>query len=124
MIIALDIDGTISEHPQLFAALSRSFTTAGDTVLILTYRDPANADRTIQELQAWGIQFDEVIYSPSLEAKGEICERLGVNVFFDDQDECLCEVPESVLSLKIRNGGNFDFEEKKWLSTEKLTRLI
>jgi hypothetical protein len=33
-------------------------------------------------------------------------------------------VDERTVVFKIRNGGNFDFGEKKWLSTSQLTRLL
>jgi hypothetical protein len=45
-----------------------------------------------------------------------------MDVFFDDPDECIVGVPESVLVLKVRNGGNFD--GRRWLSTTKLTKLL
>jgi hypothetical protein len=42
----------------------------------------------------------------------------------DDQDECIQDIGEQTTVFKIRNGGNFDFDEKKWLSTTRLTRLL
>jgi hypothetical protein len=36
----------------------------------------------------------------------------------------LVGVDERTAVFKIRNGGNFDFAERKWLSTAKLTRLL
>ncbi len=71
-----------------------------------------------------GVEFDDLVIAPSLEAKGELCGTLGVDLFFDDQDECLVTVPESVLVCKVRNGGNFDFERRRWISTARLTQLI
>jgi uncharacterized HAD superfamily protein len=124
MKVALDIDGTISEHPEFFAVLSAALRAAGHQVLVLTYRDPTRADATKVGLAAWGIQFDELVIAPSLEAKGPLCDTLGVDLFFDDQDECIASVPESVLVCKVRNGGNFDFVRQRWLSTSRLTELI
>ena len=124
MKVALDIDGTISEHPEFFAVLSSALRTAGHRVVVLTYRDPARAEATNAELAAWGIGFDELVIAPSLEAKGELCGTLGIDLFFDDQDECIATVPEGVLVCKIRNGGNFDFARRQWLSTARLTQLI
>jgi hypothetical protein len=124
MKVALDIDGTISEHPRFFAILSAALRAAGHQVFVLTYRDSGCADSTKAQLRAWGIQFDELVISPSLEAKGELCGSLGVDLFFDDQDECIAAVPECVLVCKIRNGGNFDFARQRWLSTSRLSELI
>lgn len=124
MTIALDIDGTISEHPEFFALLSTAFRAAGHRILVLTYRDPAKTERTKAQLAGWGVTFDELVIAGSLGAKGELCAAHGVDLFFDDQDECIVDVPESVLVCKLRNGGNFDFTSRRWLSTAKLTELI
>jgi hypothetical protein len=124
MKVALDIDGTISEHPEFFAVLSAGLRAAGHQVLVLTYRHPATADATRARLAGWGIQFDELVIAPSLEAKGPLCGTLGVDLFFDDQDECIAAVPEGVLVCKVRNGGNIDFTRQRWLSTSRLTELI
>lgn len=124
MIIALDIDGTISERPDFFALLSVAFRRAGHCVIVLTYRDPARADATKTQLAAWGVEFDELVIAESLTGKGKLCADHGVDLFFDDQDECIVGVPESVLVCKVRNGGNFDFTSRRWVSTARLTRLI
>ena len=89
MKVALDIDGTISEHPEFFAVLSSALRAAGHLVVVLTYRDPARAEATNAQLAGWGIGFDELVIAPSLEAKGELCGALGIDLFFDDQDECI-----------------------------------
>jgi uncharacterized HAD superfamily protein len=122
--IALDIDGTISEHPEFFALLSAAFRRAGHRVIVLTYRDPARVAATREQLARWGVEFDELVIAGSLGGKGELCAAHGVDLFFDDQDECIVGVPESVLVCKLRNGGNFDFATRRWVSTAKLTRLI
>lgn len=124
MTIALDIDGTISERPEFFALLSVTFRLAGHRVIVLTYRDPARADATKAQLARWGVEFDELVIAESLGGKGKLCAAHGVDLFFDDQDECIVDVPESVLVCKVRNGGNFDFATRRWVSTAKLTKLI
>jgi len=124
MKVALDIDGTISEHPEFFAVISTALRRGGHQVIVLTYRDPERAEATTAALKAWGIEFDELVIAPSLEAKGSLCGSLGIDLFFDDQDECIATVPENVLVCKVRNGGNFDFKRRLWLSTSKLTELI
>src|SRR5262249_11790518 len=124
MKVALDIDGTISEHPEFFAVLSSALRTAGHRVIVLTYRDPDRAEVTKAQLAAWRIEFDELVIANSLEGKGLLCAAHGVDLFFDDQDECIVGVPDRVLVCKVRNGGNFDFERQRWLSTARLTELI
>jgi hypothetical protein len=100
MKVAIDIDGTISEHPEFFAVLSAALRAAGHQVLVLTYRDPARAEATRAHLAKWRIEFDDLVIAPSLEAKGELCGALGVDLLFDDQDECIAAVPERVLVFK------------------------
>jgi uncharacterized HAD superfamily protein len=124
MKVALDIDGTISEHPEFFAMLSAALRAGGHRVLVLTYRDQSRDAATREQLTAWGVVFDELVIAPSLEAKGELCRTHGVDLFFDDQDECIATVPEHVIVCKVRNGGNFDFARQKWVSTGRLTRLL
>src|SRR6185436_2213183 len=83
MKVALDIDGTISEHPEFFAMLSAALRAAGHHVIVLTFRDPARDADTREHLVAWRVAFDELVIAPSLEAKGELCGALGVDLFFD-----------------------------------------
>ncbi len=124
MKVALDIDGTISERPAFFALLSAALRAAGHTVVVLTFRDPATVAAPREQLTAWGVAFDDVVIAGSLEAKGELCGAHGVDLLFDDQDECIAAVPERVLVCKVRNGGNFDFARRQWVSTGRLTRLL
>lgn len=124
MKVALDIDGTISEHPEFFAVLSAALRAAGHRVLVLTYRDPTRADATKAQLAGWSVEFDELVIAASLEDKGRLCVAHDVDLFFDDQDECIAAIPERVLVCKVRNGGNFNFDSQRWVSTARLTELI
>jgi hypothetical protein len=124
MRVGLDIDGLLDERPEFFAFLSVALRASGHFVAILTYRDPDARERTEQQLAAWGVMFDELHFARSLPDKGRLCRELHLDIYFDDQDECVVSVDESTTVLKIRNGGNFDFAAKKWLSTPSLTRLL
>src|SRR5690349_16083235 len=72
----------------------------------------------------WGIRYDELHFARSLPDKGRLCRELDLDVYFDDQDECIVGVDERTVVFKVRNGGNFDFQQQKWLSTDRLTRLL
>jgi hypothetical protein len=124
MRIGLDIDGLLDERPDFFSFLSVALRAGGHFVAVLTYRDPGSQARTEGQLAAWGIEYDELHFARSLSDKGRLCRELTIDVYFDDQDECLAGVDESTTVFKIRNGGNFDFAGGKWLSTAKLTRLM
>ena len=124
MRIGLDLDGLLDERTDFFAFLTVALRTGGHFVAVLTYRDPDSRSRTEAQLAGWGIAYDELHFARSLTDKAHLCRELDIDVYFDDQDECLQDVDERTTVFKIRNGGNFDFEEKKWLSTAKLTRLL
>ncbi len=124
MRIGLDIDGLLDEQPVFFAFLTGALRNAGHFVAILTYRDPAREKQTQQQLAGWNIVYDELHFAKSLSDKGRLCRELAIEIYFDDQDECAVGVDANTTVFKIRNSGNFDFDEKKWLSTAKLTRLL
>jgi hypothetical protein len=124
MRIGLDLDGLLDERPDFFAFLATALRGQGHFVAVLTYRDPASRPKTEAQLAGWGIEYDELHFARSLRDKGRLCRELRIDVYFDDQDECLQDVGEGTTVFKIRNGGNFDFAAQKWLSTEKLTRLF
>lgn len=124
MRVGLDIDGVLDERPEFFALLSAALRAGGHFVAILTYRDPAREHHTRRQLADWGIGYDELHFARSLSDKGRLCRELSLDVYFDDQDECAAGVDQSTTVLKIRNGGNFDFGARKWLSTAALTRLL
>ena len=123
MRIGLDLDGLLDERPAFFAFLTAALRAGGHFVAVLTYRDPESRARTQAQLAAWGIACDELHFARSLDDKARLCRELAIDVYFDDQDECLVGVDERTTVFKIRNGGNFDFGERKWLSTARLTRL-
>jgi len=124
MRVGLDLDGLLDERPDFFSFLTAALRAGGHFVAVLTYRDPASRARTEDQLNSWGILFDELHFARSLSDKGRLCRELQIDLYFDDQDECVVGVDERTTVFKIRNGGNFDFSEKKWLSTEKMTRLL
>jgi hypothetical protein len=108
--IGIDLDGTIDEAPLFFQILSRTYP---GKVYILTYRD--DLARAKKDVQRFGVRCDEVVLVNSFEQKAAEIRRLGIKVYFDDMDEMLMHVPEGVTVMKVRNGGNYDYEQKKWL---------
>jgi len=117
--LGLDLDGTIEENPRFFGILSRIW--PGKVYVISMRIDRAKA---IIDLEAFGIRYDELVIVNSFGEKKEVVARLGIGVYIDDQDEVLMHMPESVMILKIRNGGNYDFDEKKWLYSKATGRPV
>ncbi|MFN9787560.1 MAG: hypothetical protein ACK57N_13405 [Planctomycetia bacterium] len=124
MRIGLDLDGLLDEQPTFFSFLTAALRSGNHFVAVLTFRNPAGRADTEAQLRALGIQYDELHFARSLSDKGRLCRELNIDVYFDDQDECVVGVDEKTAVFKIRNGGNFDFGEQKWLSTATLTRHL
>jgi hypothetical protein len=91
-------------------------------VFVITYR----TDKTKAEadVASFGIKCDEVVLVSSFEQKAVEIAKRRIFVYFDDQDEILQHVPEGVTVLKVRNGGNYDYEQKKWLFSEQTGKMI
>lgn len=123
MIIALDIDGTIEEQPVFFCLLTHAFSAAGHEIVVLSGRAPKSGS-TEQALEGYKIKYDRVVYASSMEQKANLCKEMGVDILFDDEDEIITAVDEKTTVYKVRNDANFDFSDRKWLSTERLTRLL
>jgi hypothetical protein len=124
MRVGLDLDGLLDERPDFFALLTTALRAGGHFVAVLTYRDPGRRAHTEGQLAGWGIGYDELHFARSLSDKGRLCRELGIDLYFDDQDECIVGVDSNTTVFKIRNGGNFDFGERRWISTARMTRLL
>jgi hypothetical protein len=101
---------------QVLFVLDRGIAGRHHFVAVLTHRDPDSRNRTEAA--------HELHFARSLDDKGRLCRELDIDVYFDDQDECVVGVDERTTVFKVRNGGNFDFELRKWLSTDRLTTLL
>lgn len=111
--VGLDMDGTITDHPEFFSALSKS---DQFEIHIITGRGPENEDMTVKELQEYGIRYDQIHFVDAIwDQKGKVCEKLGINVMFDDMDEFIQHIPESTMVFKVRNPGNWNEILKQWL---------
>jgi hypothetical protein len=122
--IGLDFDGVLDEQPKFFSFLTAALRAGNHFVAVLTYRDPDSRKRTEAALAELGIAYDELHFARSLDDKGRLCRELDIDIYFDDQDECVVGVDERTTVFKVRNGGNFDFKLRKWLSTDRLTTLL
>lgn len=88
MTLGLDIDDTITRHPAFFAFLATSLIAAGHRVVILTMR--VDRVRASADLARMGVPWSELHCCPDdppypdcWSWKGELCRKLGVDLFFD-----------------------------------------
>jgi len=108
--IGIDFDGTIDDAPIFFKTLTKNW--PGDILCITMRDDRKKIQHDLDELE---IRVDDIILVNAFEEKAKVIKEHGVSIFFDDQDEILNHVDENVTVFKIRNGGNFDYDRKKWL---------
>ena len=106
----VDIDGCIDEAPIFFQILYQYWP---GKVFIISFRD--DCTKAIEVLDRYNIRYDELILVDSLEAKADAIKKHGILIFFDDQPECLKNVDSMRNVFLIRNGGNFDSDDQKWL---------
>lgn len=98
--LGLDLDGTITESLGFFKMLSNVWPGA---VIVVTYR--TDYTKTVIELDRYGIHFDKLVLVDKLD-KAQVIVDNKIDVYVDDQDECMLNIPSNVTVLKIRNGGN------------------
>jgi hypothetical protein len=115
--LGIDLDGTIDEAPAFFRVLTKTW--PGRVVIITARNDEPKA---IHDANSFGVRFDMLRMVRRLEDKAAAIRELGVDVYIDDQDECLMDIPPEVTVFKIRNDGNF--EGSKWLYSSRTGRNI
>lgn|GEM_PF-1056982 len=105
MRVALDIDDTITRHPEFFAFLSKALIDSGNEVYIISFRQ--GQEEVEADLAAYGISFTEVILPTNedleregfYEWKAVTCRRLGIEIFFEDMPEVVNKLDPHVLAL-------------------------
>lgn len=117
--IGIDLDGTIDESPIFFHILTNFWP---GKIYIITYRK--DVEKIEEILKGFNIKYNEIICVKDFEYKAIEIKRLGISVFFDDMDEVLLHIPETVTVLKMRNGGNFDYEDRKWVYSKYTGREL
>jgi hypothetical protein len=117
--LGLDIDGVLDEANLFFRTLSHVWP---GQVFIISYRN--NREKAVQDLEKLGIRYDELILVSSFEQKAEVIVEKGILIFFDDQPECLKHVSEDRHVMLVRNGGNFDFDDKRWMLSDQTGKLV
>jgi len=123
MRIGIDLDNTITVSEQsirFFRGMTHLLLPEHE-IHIITNRDPHTEKATKQELADLGIAYSKLIITGE---KAEYVVKTGIQVLVEDTDEYFVDLPESVLVFKIREPGNFDFAEKKWIGSDKTTRMI
>lgn len=117
--LGIDLDGCVDEYPDFFRTLTGCWP---GSVVVITYR--SDREKTIADLARFGITYTHLVLVSSFDAKPAVIEEYGVDVYFDDQPEMLRGIPSSVAVMLVRNEGNHDFEERRWLFSPRTGRMV
>lgn len=117
--LGLDLDGLLDEANDFFRLFADIW--PGKVVVISYRNDYAKAESDLERL---GIRYDELVLVDSFDAKADVIAEKNVKVYFDDQPEMLKNVPEGVHVFLYRNGGNYDFDDRLWLFSNRTARLL
>jgi hypothetical protein len=119
MNLGLDLDGLLDDANDFFRLLTQIWS---GNVVVISYRNDACKSKA--DLERLGIAYDELVLVNSFDAKADVIAEKHIGVYFDDQPEMLKNIPEDVHVFLYRNGGNYAFEERLWLFSDRTDRLI
>ena len=117
--LGIDLDGCVDEAPGFFHILSTVW--PGD-VLVITFR--SDRERAIADLEKHRIRYTDVVLVNSFDQKAEIIAERQISYYIDDQPEMLKNISAKTAVMLFRNEGNFDFEDRKWMFSDKTGKLV
>ena len=118
-VLGINLDGCVDEHPSFFRNLTRSWP---GPVHVISFRDDhAKAEA---DLRLHGVRFDRLTLVSSFGAKAEVIRREGIRIYMDDQPEMLGDIGRECTVLLVRNGGNFDFDDRRWMFSKQTGKLV
>jgi len=117
--LGLDLDGLLDEANGFFQLLTKIWP---GRVTVISYR--TDDDKAKADLAKLGIEYDDLVLVSTFDAKADVIQEKSIGVYFDDQPEMLKNIPEDVHIFLYRNGGNFDFDDRLWLFSERTGRMV
>lgn len=112
MKVGIDLDGTITSLPELFALLTRALVAAGHEVHVITYREIGSETRVAAELEESGIHYTGLHlpqdFSSPPRWKARVATQLGLDLMIEDSPEVLAAMPSGVQRLWIADPDVFD----------------
>jgi uncharacterized HAD superfamily protein len=123
MKIAIDIDNTItaSKNSVEFFRMLTALLISAHQIIVISNRDESDRETTEEELDVLGIRYNKVVLTND---KAGYILKHGIQFLFEDTDEYLLELPDSVTVFKIREEGNFCFTEHKWIGSAKTVKMM
>lgn len=117
--LGIDLDGCVDESPTFFNILPHVW--PGDVIVITFRRD---RDKAISDLEKYRIRYTDVVLVSRFDAKAEVIAERGISYSIDDQPEMLKHIPANVGVMLFRNEGNFDFNDRRCMFSEKTGKLV
>lgn len=117
--LGIDLDGCVDEAPGFFHILTTVW--PGD-VLVITFRD--DREKAIADCEKHRLRFTDVVLATSFDDKARIIAERQVSFYIDDQPEFLKGISANTAVMLFRNEGNFDFDDQKWMFSEKTGKLV
>lgn len=113
MKIGIDLDNTITEYPEFFSLMTNALHSFAE-IFVITNREKSirSRENIKDELELMNIFYHHIIITGE---KADFILENDINILFEDTDEYFLELPEKVKVFKIREAGNFDFGQKKWI---------
>ncbi|MGB1928973.1 MAG: hypothetical protein ACPHO8_06670 [Mariniblastus sp.] len=119
LTLGIDLDGVITDAPDFFSAWTHSWP---GTVIIITFR--SDRQKAVNDLAIRNIKWDQLVLVNRFDAKAEVIEERNVDIYIDDQPEMLINIKSNTHVMLFRNGGNYDFNDKKWMLSEQTGKLV
>ena len=81
LLLGLDIDETITAAPELFAEIAKTCRLNGGQVHVITSRSALGRSETVDELYAYGVQFDALYFLPEMVRANSDCPHTDLDWF-------------------------------------------
>ena len=81
LLLGLDIDETITAAPELFAEIAKTCRLYSGQVHIVTSRSALGRNETVDELYAYGVQFDALHFLPEMSRANSDCPHTDLDWF-------------------------------------------
>jgi len=113
MKIGLDIDGTISECPELFSILAKGVMVDGGEVHVISFRNEDYRPQTVEQLEQWEIWYSHLHLAPPEVHdpgpwKAGLIREYHIEAMFEDSPEVLSHLPINVHRIWLCNPAIFD----------------
>jgi len=111
MKVGLSFENTIEAFPDLFRLITGRIRDVAELHILISgqWDDIATVEARLSSLK---IGYDCIA---DVGGNTEYIAEQGIKIVISDDDSLFCSLPEEIVVLKLRESGNFDFEDAKWV---------